>query len=294
MVPQHGVHVRRVGAARARAAAGNPPRVDGASSALSGHSPGRHVRGALAAVPRGAAGAASPGCGWQDIDAIDAHYLYPDGVAAVWLGQQLGLPTVITARGSDVTLIPRYAVPRRLIQGALRDAAALIAVSAALKAALVELGAPPDKGDRAAQRGGHGDVPPARAIGTPHAKPLGLTRPTLISVGLLIERKGHGRTIEAMRQLPGIRPADRRRGPRTRGAVRPDQAAPSCRTVSGCWVRVRTRNSPRFMAPPMRWSWPHRAKAGPMSCWRRWPAAHPPSPATSPAIRRWCSARKRD
>jgi glycosyltransferase involved in cell wall biosynthesis len=31
---------------------------------------------------------------------------------------------------------------------------------------------------------------------------LGLTRPTLISVGLLIERKGHHHTIEAMRQLP--------------------------------------------------------------------------------------------
>jgi glycosyltransferase involved in cell wall biosynthesis len=31
---------------------------------------------------------------------------------------------------------------------------------------------------------------------------LGLTRPTLISVGLLIERKGHHRIIEAMRQLP--------------------------------------------------------------------------------------------
>ena len=42
-------------------------------------------------------------------DAIDAHYLYPDGVAAVWLGRQLGLPVVVTARGTDVTLIPRYA-----------------------------------------------------------------------------------------------------------------------------------------------------------------------------------------
>jgi len=29
--------------------------------------------------------------------AIDAHYLYPDGVAATWLGRRLGLPVVITA-----------------------------------------------------------------------------------------------------------------------------------------------------------------------------------------------------
>ncbi len=33
---------------------------------------------------------------------------------------------------------------------------------------------------------------------------MGVTRPTLISVGLLIERKGHDRTIQAMAQLPGF------------------------------------------------------------------------------------------
>lgn len=136
-------------------------------------------------------------------DAIDAHYLYPDGVAATWLGRQLGVPVVITARGTDVTLIPRYAVPRRLIQGAIRDAAALITVSAALKDALVALGAPPDKVtvlrngvDTALFRPPH-DRPAVR-----HA--LGLSGPTLISVGLLIERKRHHLTIEAMRQLPAF------------------------------------------------------------------------------------------
>jgi teichuronic acid biosynthesis glycosyltransferase TuaC len=136
-------------------------------------------------------------------DAIDAHYIYPDGVAATWLGRRFGLPVVMTARGTDVNLIPRYRVPRRLIQGAIRDASALIAVSAALKQVLVDLGAPDEKvtvlrngvetglfhppADRAAVRTG-----------------LGLKGPTLISVGGLIERKGHHRTIEAMRQLPGF------------------------------------------------------------------------------------------
>ncbi|MGH7041460.1 MAG: glycosyltransferase, partial [Acetobacteraceae bacterium] len=78
-------------------------------------------------------------------DAIDAHYVYPDGVAAVWLGAALGRPVVITARGTDVNLIPRYAVPRRLIQGAIAGAAALVAVSGALAEALIALGAPPAK-----------------------------------------------------------------------------------------------------------------------------------------------------
>jgi glycosyltransferase involved in cell wall biosynthesis len=110
---------------------------------------------------------------------------------------------VITARGTDVSLIPRYAIPRRLIQGAIRDAAALIAVSGALKAALVELGAPPDK--VTVLRNGVDTTlfhPPRDRAATRTA--LGLTGPTLISVGLLIERKGHHRVIEAMSSLPGF------------------------------------------------------------------------------------------
>ncbi len=135
-------------------------------------------------------------------DVIDAHYVYPDGVAATWIGRRLGLPVVITARGTDVNLIPRYTVPRRLIQGAIRDATALIAVSAALKQALVGLGAPPDK--VAVLRNGVETTlfrpPDDRA--TVRAA-LRLTGPTLISVGLLIERKGHHRVIEALAALPG-------------------------------------------------------------------------------------------
>src|SRR5579863_1008336 len=77
------------------------------------------------------------------VDAIDAHYLYPDGVAAVRLGRALGVPVVVTARGSDVTQLPDYAGPRRMINWAIRNANALIAVSAALGARLVELGAEP-------------------------------------------------------------------------------------------------------------------------------------------------------
>ncbi len=136
-------------------------------------------------------------------DAIDAHYLYPDGVAATWLGRRFGLPVVMTARGTDINLIPRYRLPRRLIQGAIRDAAALIAVSAALKQALVELGAPPEK-VTVLRNGVETDLfrPPADRAADRAA--LGLRGRTLISVGGLIERKGHHRTIEAMRQLPGF------------------------------------------------------------------------------------------
>jgi teichuronic acid biosynthesis glycosyltransferase TuaC len=136
-------------------------------------------------------------------DVIDAHYVYPDGVAATWLGRRFGLPVVITARGTDVNLIPLHRIPRRLIQGAIRDASALVAVSAALKQALVELGAPDEKVTvlRNGVETGLFCPPPDRVAAR---SALRLTGPTLISVGSLIERKGHHRTIEAMRQLPGF------------------------------------------------------------------------------------------
>jgi glycosyltransferase involved in cell wall biosynthesis len=135
-------------------------------------------------------------------DAIDAHYVYPDGVAAVWLGRALGRPVVVTARGTDVNLIPRYAVPRRLIQRAIAGAAALVAVSGALRDALLELGAPPEK--VTVLRNGVDTTlfrPPADRAAARAA--LGLAGPTLISVGHLIERKGHHLAVEALAGLPG-------------------------------------------------------------------------------------------
>jgi glycosyltransferase involved in cell wall biosynthesis len=75
-------------------------------------------------------------------DLIDAHYCYPDGVAAVLLGRSLGKPVVITARGTDVNLIPEYRAPRRLVRWAAAQAAGLIAVSEALRERLIELGVP--------------------------------------------------------------------------------------------------------------------------------------------------------
>ncbi len=136
-------------------------------------------------------------------DLIDAHYLYPDGVAAVALGKAFGKPVVVTARGSDVTELPGYAGPRRMIRWAMDGAADLIAVSAGLKEAMLELGAKPDAVtvlrngvDLALFR------PADRAL---VRRELGLDGPTLLSVGHLIPRKGHDLAIRALSLLPGWR-----------------------------------------------------------------------------------------
>ncbi|MBC9208286.1 glycosyltransferase family 4 protein [Roseomonas aerophila] len=135
-------------------------------------------------------------------DAIDAHYLYPDGVAAVRLGQEFGLPVVLTARGSDTSQLPRYRLPRRAIGWAIGQADALIAVSEGLKEGLVALGAPPEK--VTVLRNGvdlEAFRPPACRDSSRTALGLG-SQPVLLSVGHLIERKGHHLVIRALPQLP--------------------------------------------------------------------------------------------
>jgi glycosyltransferase involved in cell wall biosynthesis len=136
----------------------------------------------------------------RDFQLIDAHYFYPDGVAAIWLGQKLGKPVVITARGTDVNLIPQYPLPRRMIERAANAAAGIITVSQALKDAIVALGIPADR--ITVLRNGV-DLELFHTGGREEArKALGLTRKTLVSVGLLIERKGHDLIIGAMPELP--------------------------------------------------------------------------------------------
>jgi glycosyltransferase involved in cell wall biosynthesis len=140
-------------------------------------------------------------------DAIDAHYVYPDGVAALRLGKVFGKPVAITARGSDITQLPLYPTPRRMITQTVRNADALIAVSAALGETLVALGAPRQRVH--VLRNGidttmFQPVDRAAARAHLHQEGLNIPGPLLISVGLLIERKRHDLTIAALAELPGV------------------------------------------------------------------------------------------
>jgi teichuronic acid biosynthesis glycosyltransferase TuaC len=133
-------------------------------------------------------------------DLIDAHYFYPDGVAAVRLAKEFGIPVVVTARGTDLNLIPEYRIPRRMICQAAAHADGLITVCQALKDRLVELGTAPGK--VVVLRNGV-DLQLFRPMDRQGARArLGLTRRTLGSVGWLVERKGHHHAIRALRALP--------------------------------------------------------------------------------------------
>jgi len=72
-------------------------------------------------------------------DCIDAHYVFPDGLAAVMTGRALNIPVTVTARGSDVHTFPSFATIRPQIRWTLRHADAVAAVSTSLARAMLEL-----------------------------------------------------------------------------------------------------------------------------------------------------------
>lgn len=135
-----------------------------------------------------------------DFDLIDAHYFYPDGVAATIMGKVLGKPVTITARGTDINLIPQHHLPRLMILRAAAASGHMITVCRALKDAMVELGAAEQK--ITVLRNGV-DLqlfrPEARDAARARLGPGGFH---LASVGHLIERKGHHHAIDALPALP--------------------------------------------------------------------------------------------
>ena len=132
-----------------------------------------------------------------DFDLIDAHYFYPDGVAAAMLARHFNKPLVITARGSDITLLPQYPLPRRMIKWAAQRADAVITVCNALRDEVMALG-----------------VDAERVVSLRNGVDLTLFRPTerspnamftLLTVGHLVPVKAQELIIAALPLLPGVR-----------------------------------------------------------------------------------------
>ena len=138
-------------------------------------------------------------------DVIDAHFAYPDGLAAVLLGRMLKVPVMITLRGSIVRL-SGYRLHRPQLRWALERATGIVAVSKSLMRVACNLGIPEQKIrvipngvdseafrplDRAAARA---------ACGLPE------NRTIILSVGGVYEGKGHHLVIDALRELVRRRP----------------------------------------------------------------------------------------
>jgi glycosyltransferase involved in cell wall biosynthesis len=133
---------------------------------------------------------------WK-FDLLDVHYIYPDAVALVPLARELGVPVVVSARGTDVHLIGNIRGPRERIRRACIDASAVIAVSSALAKHLVEIGVP-ERNITVVCNGA--DVEAFAPRPGAAAKKLASGR-VLLGVGRLVPQKGFHIAIECVARL---------------------------------------------------------------------------------------------
>ncbi|HEX7181194.1 MAG TPA: glycosyltransferase [Thermoanaerobaculia bacterium] len=141
-------------------------------------------------------------------DAIDAHFVYPEGLAAVLLGRVFRVPVLITLRGMLPLLVP-FALRRPQLRFALRRASRVIAVSESLRQDAIRLGLPPER-VRVIENGvDPGLFQPVDRTAARRSLGLPVDGPLLVSVGTLSPRKGFHLVIEALASLagrfPGIR-----------------------------------------------------------------------------------------
>lgn len=134
-------------------------------------------------------------------DIIDAHFVYPDGLAGVLLAKLLKVPVVLSARGTDINLYPMFRLIRPQIRYALRKAEGSIAVCKALQDVMVSL-AGPDHKSRVIGNG----VDTSRFFPMPQDEArrklnLPLDGPIAVAVGALIERKGYHLLIPAFARI---------------------------------------------------------------------------------------------
>lgn len=135
------------------------------------------------------------------VDLIDAHYAYPDGVAAALLAHELGRPFFVTGRGTDLNRIARDPLARAWMRRTLPRAAACIAVSDDLARVFRELGVDPRRIHTVRNGVDFATFHPRPRAPARHE--LGVEGQVLLAVGELSERKGTALLVEMLPLVPG-------------------------------------------------------------------------------------------
>ncbi len=140
----------------------------------------------------------------QNYQLIDGHYYYPDGVAIAILARLFNIPFTMTARGTDINLLPSYTLAKKMIQYVIKRAKQNLAVCQALSQTINRLSAVPHSTSITVRNGvdlqlfsfcDHEKQQQLRAqYGIPKNQKVA------VSVGWLIERKGQYLTLQALQR----------------------------------------------------------------------------------------------
>jgi len=135
-----------------------------------------------------------------DFDLIDSHFAYPDGFAAVLLGKHFKKPVTITLRGTLNRLI-NYKIRRREIRFALKKADKVFSVSAYLAKLAQSLGIEGNKLEVIPNGIDSTKFFPLNKFECRNILGIDQHKKVIISVGALVNRKGHHLIIEVLPEL---------------------------------------------------------------------------------------------
>ena len=138
-----------------------------------------------------------------DFDVIDAHYFFPDGVAAAIVAKELNKPLVITARGTDVNLFADYRTSEEMIKKAAEQSDAIICVADSLRQKLISKGIEAEKITvlrNGVDRNIFYPVGSSERENLRHK--LGMDKQTVLAVGNLTQIKGFDFLLQAIAKLP--------------------------------------------------------------------------------------------
>ncbi len=160
---------------------------------------------------------------------LDIHYVYPDGIAGLMLAREMGIPAIVTARGSDLNVLAGVPAVARQIRRHAPNAFALLAVSEPLRRRFVEAAQVPDDAVTLVRNGvdldrfAPGDRAAARAeLDLPADGHL------VLGVGRLVEAKGFHHAVDLLKAIPDTRLVLIGNGPER---ARLEAAAPADRLV---------------------------------------------------------------
>lgn len=143
----------------------------------------------------------------KDYDVILGAFAYPDGYAAIRLGELLGLPAVVKLHGGDLNVVANLPGPRFHLRRVLPRASRVVAVSRALADKAVALGVDAERVD-VVENGVDTSLFSPRDRGVARRE-LGvdLERRLIVYVGRIERRKGVFELLEAFGTIAPLHPS---------------------------------------------------------------------------------------